>query len=396
MNVLYFLRNFPKLSESFILNEIYELERSGHTVAVCARHNPDPTVTHDELEQLDIPIHYLDRPGYADVTELFSPKAIHPRIIRNTAYRAGPKNHAANLFWAKQCIEFVDGLPFDVDHVHTHFATLDKFPAKYVAAYYEIPFTITAHAFDIFQQPIGRYTPRLLKSADRVVTISEYNEAYLRERFVPNTPIDIIRAGIRPEKFTPTDNAIDGRIFTVSRFAEKKGLEYAIKAVAEITKTHPAIEYHLVGSGDCEQDLRELVSELGLQDTVQFLGHVSDDRLIREFDEARCFLLPCVIAEDGDRDGIPVALMEAMAMKTPPVSTPVSGIPELIDDGENGLLVSPRDPSETAAAIRQLLEADDTWDRLRERSRETVEDRFNIEREAEKLERTFELANVDR
>ena len=395
MNVVYFLGSFPRLSQSFVLNEIYELEQNGHNVAVCAIHNPGEEIVHKEFNELDIPINYIGTPNYLDLPELFSTKTLHPRIIANTLYRAPPQNHAANLFRGKKCIEFCESIEWTPDLIHSHFASLPTFAGLYAARYYDIPFTLTTHAYDIYKEPIGLYTGPLLRKADRIITISEYNKTHLRQEFALETPIDIVRAGIRPEKFAPTETTAPNRVLTVSRFVEKKGLPYALEAVAIASETIPDLEYHIVGSGELEETLRRQVEQLSIEDTVTFLDNVTDERLITELDEARCFLLPCIIAESGDRDGIPVALMEAMAMKTPPISTTVSGIPELIDHEQNGLLVEPRDPEATASALVSMLEDDEQWTEYADRAREKVETEFNIETEATKLESAFQATRAE-
>ena len=129
------------------------------------------------------------------------------------------------------------------------------------------------------------------------------------------------------------------------------------------------LEYHIVGSGPQESMIRARIEEHGIEDTVSLLGHVSDERLIRELDQAELFVLPSVVAADGDRDGIPVALMEAMAMETIPVSTMVSGIPELIVHRENGLLVEPGDSEELAEVIRRYLKGSYEIDQTAPRQR---------------------------
>ncbi|WP_049935577.1 glycosyltransferase [Haloplanus natans] len=390
MNILYFLGQFPKLSESFVLNEIYELDRRGHQVAVCALNKPTESVSHREYDELDISVHWIETPQYRDVTTLCSTTLLHPGVIKSALHPGSPKHHAANLYRAKRCIEFVECLPFDLDHVHTHFAKGSNFGAAYVSAYYDVPFTLTTHATDLYRRPLGRYKPYLLRAVNRLVTISEYNRSYIREHFVDDTPIDIVHAGIRPDKFRPSGDPQDGRILTVSRLVEKKGIRYAIEAVAEVAKHVPDVDYHIVGSGPLQDDLEALVAEHDLHTNVNFLDTVSDDRLLTEYNEARCFLLPCVVAESGNRDGIPVALMEAMAMKIPPVSTTVSGIPELIEDDWNGLLVEPRDPDLIADALLTMIRNDSRWRDYRDRTRPQIVDEFNISREVEKLETTFE------
>lgn len=392
MNVLYYLREFPKISESFVLNEIYALERRGHNVAVFALDGGDDPFTHDEFRELDIPVAYGELPSYTDALEVVSPKTITPAISEAISTDIPPRLNVANVFWAKQCLDFVDDLGWELDHVHSHFATQYMFPGRYVASYHDVPYTITTHAYDLYRQPIGEYTDSLLEAADRILTISEYNERYIRDQFAPDTPIDVVHAGIRTDKFAPTESAEDDRILSVCRLDEKKGLRYAIDAVALVAEERPDVEYHIVGSGDQYDDLVQRIERLGIERNVTFLDNVPDERLIAEYDRARCFLLPSVVTEHGERDGIPVALMEAMSMRTPPVSTTISGIPELVDHGSNGLLAEPRDPETTAELVLQLLDDEATWEDFARRARETVLEEFEIANVVEDLVDSFDAA----
>jgi len=389
MNIVYYLGAFPKLSESFVLNEIYELEQNGHNVAVCALNDPNEDVAHQEFEELDIPIYYIPKPSLTDGGELASMKALSPRILKDALHRSPVQTHAANLFRCKKCVDFVDSLPWTPDHFHSHFATRPTFGVRYAANYYQVPCTVTAHAYDLYKATEGRYTTNLLRSVDKIITISEYNRQQIRQRFAPTTPIDVVHAGIRPKKFTPTDRTEPNRVLTVARFVEKKGLTYALEAIKFASKKRPELEYHVIGSGELEPILVKKTDWLGIDENVVFLDNVSDQQLLAELDTAACFLLPCVIADSGDRDGIPVAIMEAMAMKSAPVSTTVSGIPELIDHEQNGLLTEPRNPEATGKALLSLLEDDSKRAVYAERARQKVTSDFNVETEAEKLEAAF-------
>lgn len=391
MNILYYLETFPKTSESFILNEIYALEQTGHRVAVFALSGEDSEFTHTEFDSLNAPVYHAGPIGYGTLSELVSNTTLDSFLRRDFLTGDGPIHKVRDHIRTVEFLEFVSELNWDIDIVHTHFATDKKFPCINVAKHFDAPFTVTTHAFDIFRD-IDENTHRVLRSADRVVTISEYNRNYLSKKIGGETPIDIVRAGIRPEKFSPTDSTSEDRVLSVARFTEKKGLHYALEAVAIAAQEIPELEYHLVGSGRLYDDLVRTVAELGIQDNVTFLHNVSDEQLIAEYDEARCFLLPCVITASGERDGIPVALMEAMAMKTPPVSTTVSGIPELVDHKTNGYLARPRNPEETAAALVALFGNDSEWTEYCQHGRQKVTEQFNMMKEVAKLERSFRAA----
>jgi glycosyltransferase involved in cell wall biosynthesis len=395
MNIIYYIVYFPKLSETFVLNEIYELEKRGHNVAVCALIDPNEETIHQEFDNLNIQINYASMPSYTDVTELASREVLHPRVIKNTFYRAPLRHHAANLFWAKRCIRFVDSLDWNPDHFHSHFLSKASFAAQYMSEYYQKSLTVTTHANDLYEEPVNTLLTKLLQRISMIVTISKYNKKYIRQQFSSNIPVDVIRAGIRPEKFAPTEETEPNRVLTTARLIRKKGLSYALEAVNIAIDKMPDIEYHIIGTGELKPNLANKVKTLGINKNVTFLDNVGDQRLITELDEARCFLLPCIIAESGARDGIPVALMEAMAMKTPPVSTTISGIPELIDHKHNGLLTEPRRPEATADALVSLLKNDSEREVYAERAREKVLAEFNVKSEVKKLEKAFQKANND-
>ena len=392
MDILYYLREFPKLSESFILNEIYTLKQRGHNVAVFAIGSPDDSFTHDEFDELDVPLRYADVPSPAGAVRSFASTFATYPCVEVLSTDVSVKTNVGNVIWTGECIEFVDGLEWDIDCIHSHFATPFSLPCTYLRTHYDVPFVLTTHAHDIFREPVGDYTEKLLASADRVVTISAYNREYMRDRFAFETPIDVVHAGVRPEKFDTTASARDRRVLTVARLHEKKGYETALEAIAVVAREVPNVEYHIVGSGSRYDELTRLVSSLGIEENVTFLNNVSDTELLAEFDRARCFLLPCVITESGERDGIPVSLMESMAMQTPPVTTTTSGIPELVTHGENGLLTPPRDPDATAASVLRLLNDDDEWRELSRRARETILDEFNVQTQVDGLLTTFEAA----
>lgn len=390
MNILYWLRQFPKTSNTFIINELLELERRGHNVYIFALKSSPSTSPHPEVAELNADIRYGDLPVPTDVTELLSKKVFHPRVLRNALFTANPKWHAISLLLGKQCIEFTQSLGNDIDIIHTHFAERSRFPAKYAASYLDIPFTVTAHAFDIFQNPNNTFLRCLFSRTNRIITISDYNRAHIDQLIDGTTPVDVVHAGIDPKKFTPSSKSVENRVLTVARLVEKKGIVDAIRGMEMVIGQLPDVEYHIVGSGPLKHQIEKVVTQRGLEENIDLLGRISDQRLIREYDLAQCFLLPCVVAKSGDRDGIPVALMEAMAMETPPVSTNISGIPELIDDGVNGILVEPSNAAAISDAVSEILTDDSRREHFSKRGRETVISDFNISVEVEQLESVFE------
>ncbi|WP_418281965.1 glycosyltransferase [Halorubrum sp. DTA98] len=354
MNVLYYLDWFPKLSQSFILNEIYYLSKRGHNVAVFSLNRPDTNVEHDELDDIDIDIAYADAPSITSVPRTLVGSLFDDRSSYESPV-SGPKRRLGTRFLTKQCLDFVDTLEYDLDHVHAHFLRWNKIPAATVAKDLGVTSSLTTHAYDLYASPDETTLKTVCDSFDTILTISEYNERFLNVEVNPDAEVKVVRMGLRTEKFDPSMATTGKRLLTISRFVEKKGIEYALLAVADCVDEHPELDYRLIGSGPRRERYETLIERLGIEDNVTFLGSVSDETLIEELDRARAFVLPCVVAKDGDRDGIPVAIMEAMAMETPVVSTYVSGIPELIEDGENGFLCSERSVQEISSAMRKCI-----------------------------------------
>nr|WP_303650202.1 glycosyltransferase [Halalkalicoccus sp. NIPERK01] len=196
--------------------------------------------------------------------------------------------------------------------------------------------------------------------------------------------------GIRTEKFQPTSTPTDPQFLTISRFVEKKGIEYALYAFAQCVDEYPELDYRLIGSGPRREKYECIIDRLGIGDNVTFLGSVDDEKLIRELDQARAFVLPCVVAKDGDRDGIPVAIMEAMAMETPVVTTNVSGIPELIDGKESGFLCFERSVEGLVRSIRVCLRDRKVADAMGKKARETVKSKHHTDVVGKSLESVFQ------
>ena len=388
VNVLYYLDWFPKLSQSFVLNEIYYLSKRGHNVAVFSLNRPDTDVEHDELDEIDVDIAYADAPSITSVPRelvgsLFDGRSSYESSI------SGPKRRLGTRFLIKQCLDFVDTLEYDLDHVHAHFLRWNKIPAATVAKDLEISSSLTTHAYDLYASPDETTLKTVCDSFDTILTISEYNERFLNVEVDPDAEVEVVRMGVRTEKFDPSATTTGKRILTISRFVEKKGIEYALLAVADCVDEHPELEYRLIGSGPRRHRYDELVERLGIENNVTFLGSVSDETLIEELDRASAFVLPCVVAKDGDRDGIPVALMEAMAMETPVVSTYVSGIPELVTDGENGYLCPERSVPDLSDRLSRVVEKRDMTRTMAHNARETVARSHDVRVVGDRLEATF-------
>ncbi|MDB9250753.1 glycosyltransferase family 4 protein [Halorubrum ezzemoulense] len=388
MNILYVVDQFPKLSESFIINEIHELKERGHDVSVFTLDRSTEEVTHEEVEEIDISVYSAKHPSYNSLPDLLSKYILNTTILSKIMFLEHPVYHAYCLHLGKQIMEAI-GKEGEIDLIHAHFATESRLSVTYAAAYHDIPCTVTAHAYEVFSAPSVRRLQRVCTRFDHVIVPSEYNKRYLREEIGVETDMTVVPATTSVDKFEPSDDCVPGRLLTVARLVEKKGHEYAIDAVAELVNQGYDVEYHIVGTGEREGFLRNRVREHGIEDHVEFLGHVSDKRLIDELHDAELFVLPCVITPNGDRDITPVALREAMATETACVSTKISAIPEVITDEHDGYLVEPRDSDALQNAVVALLNDTEERRKLAKNARQTVETKFDISNSVDKLEDIF-------
>jgi glycosyltransferase involved in cell wall biosynthesis len=389
MDILYVVGQFPKLSESFIINEIYELDRRGHDVSVFSLRQSTEDITHTEIQEIDLPIHYADSPSLNSVIDMFDKRLIDRSILQEARYFENPLYHIYWLYIGKQIIEAID-TEGGVDLVHAHFATPNRIAVTYAAAYHNIPCTLTAHANEIFSFTSLRRLRRVCSSFNQVIVPSHYNKRYLATEIGVDADMTVVPATTSTDKFTPSDNHISGRLLTIGRLTEKKGYKYAIEAIANLIDQGYEVEYHIVGTGEREEFLRDRAREYGIEDYVKFLGKVSDEKLQSELHEAEIFVLPCVIASDGDRDVAPVVLKEAMATQTACVSTSISAIPELITDGHDGILVEPNDATALGEALSSLLDDSSRRNEIADNGRKTVENKFDISQTVDELVGIFQ------
>lgn len=392
MKIAYVLGIFPKLSESFILTEIVELLKRGHDVQIFSMYLPEEDVEHKEVRKYDI----LERTHYFSSKQIFKVNFINLfkyfiiGVVQDLCdFKISINNLILNLKLAYFAVIMQKN---GVELIHAHFATMGSVVRR-LSKILGLPYTLTAHAYDIYLNPDADELRNVMENAGSVVTISEYNKNHLQSKICINNRIDVIRCGIDLNKFNPKRKSkINNRIkiLTVSRLVEKKGIEYLIRAIPVVIKETPDCDLTIVGTGPLNDSLHKLVHDLKIEGYVQFKGDVSDTELLQYYEKADMFILPCIIADNGDRDGIPVAIMEAMAMELPAVSTNVSGIPEIVEEGISGILVSPKDENLIANAIIKLYKDRQLRLEMGKNGRKIIEEKYNIVLESEKLINIFD------
>jgi glycosyltransferase involved in cell wall biosynthesis len=379
----YVLSNFPVLSETFVLHELLELEAQGLALEVFSVRRPPGQLRHEDVGRLRAPVTYVPGPlrllgMQRRIAATLGPEYRRQRI--RVAAR-GPRET-----WRFLQAGFVahEARRRGLTHLHAHFAHHPALVAMYAAQLAGISFSFTAHAMDLYRQQVDRRTLiRKLAAARFVVTVSEYNAAFLQE-LAPEVrdKLVLVRSGIDLERFAPSPPPAPRpfRILCVARLVEKKGIGVLIAACRELKERGRSFRCDVIGEGRLRPALEALIRQHQLGEVVQLRGAATHEVVREHYRAAHAFVLPCVVAEDGDRDGLPVSLLEAMACGLAVVTTPVTGIPEVLRDGENGLLVPPGDPAALADAIARLMDDPALAHRLGAKARPVIAAGFDRRR----------------
>ena len=404
------LKGYPRISESFISSEILLLESLGIPMEIYSLRQPRETIVHEHVRKIRAGVTYIPEyilPGLRTILNsnkrLF--QRLGPRYLRcfaGAVTRALSRRKSATIRHFLQAGHLVQtrlSAP-GVTHLHAHFCHTPASVAFFASELTGIPFSFTAHAKDIYTSEPGQLI-RKIEKARFVVTCTRYNADFMTNLAGLGangrraTPIHTIYHGIDPKYFEfrlPAEPQPPYRLISVGRLVPKKGYDDLLKALAILEQT--GFPFHLthIGDGESAREIKRLAAELGLAGRTSFLGTLSHDMVRSYYRKSHLFVLACKIAKNGDRDGIPNVLAEAMACGLPVLATNVSAVPELITDGETGLLVPSQDPSAMARAIsRALLEPGAAVKRA-EKARQRVEREFDSEKCVLKLYELFRQA----
>ncbi|MEW6514352.1 MAG: glycosyltransferase [Pseudomonadota bacterium] len=363
--IAYLAPALTALESTFVYDELLGLEARGIRIVPVSVHRPERyLVGHDELIART---HYLYDGGIAatlarSLVALAGPRkslAAAWRLLRADLREAGPRQGGKLTFQFLVAVRLANILIENgCRHLHIHFAHVPTQIGMYAAAMAGIPFTVMAHANDIFER--GLLLARKAERARKFLTISEYNRAYLERIGVAPEHLAVVRCGVSfqvRDEVPSRQRRLSWRIGTLGRLVEKKGVDVLIRAVGLLRDRSHGVELAIAGDGPLRAELEALVVSLGLGDAVRFQGNLSHAQVRGWMHELDMFVLACKPDANGDMDGIPVVLMEAMSQQVPVVSTRLSGIPELVIDGETGLLANPGDTEGLAMQIGRLLAA---------------------------------------
>lgn len=396
--VAYIMSRFPKLSETFVLYEILALEQLGIEVEIFPLVRERERVIHREAERLAQVAHHVGVPSWHLVAAQWWWLRRRPRAYLG-AWRAALRGNARSARFFVRSLAVVplaaafarrmDEL--EVAHIHAHWATHPALAAYVASRLTGIPYSFTAHAHDIYvERPMLR---EKIGAARFVVTISEFNRRFLTRLYgrAAAERLVVLHCGTDPSVFRPTASARPAppTIVCVASLQPQKGHRHLIEACRILSEAEVDVRCLLVGEGDERADLERRIRLAGLGDRIALLGNQPRHRVIELLGSAAIVAQPSVVLPNGKMEGIPVALMEALAMERPVIATDISGVSELVEHEVTGLLVPPGDATALAAAIQRLIGDPELARSLGAAGRRRVLESFNLQDNARLLAERF-------
>lgn len=377
------VNGFPRLSETFVLHELLELERQGLRLHVVALRHPEEVVQQEALERLQAEVEYL--PDVADAAPKLALRAAHaalflhrPRTYLNGLAEviASPDFSRGNL--RRSVILAHRLLRLGSPPLYVHFAHKPATIARFASLLAGIPYGLSAHAKDIWLTPASELA-RKVRDAEVVLTCTSEARRHLDELGRGRTPVRLVYHGVDTARRSPraVGAGVAPVVLSVGRLVEKKGHETLLRAASLLRDRGREFRLRIAGEGVEWARLQRLVHDLALADRVTFLGPLSEAEVQQEYEGADIFALACQELENGDRDGIPNVVLEAMAHGLAIVSTACSGVAEAVSHGESALLAEQRDVAGFAEQLERLIVDPELRELLTAGARKRVAERFD-------------------
>jgi glycosyltransferase involved in cell wall biosynthesis len=397
------LKGYPRLSETFIAQELLGLEQAGFELALVALRRPTDKKRHPVHDEISAPVSYLPEYLHEEpwrVVAAMLAALVRPKLWRALAAFAADmrRDFTRNRFRRfGQALVLAREWPDGGQWLHAHFIHTPASVARYASLVLGIPWTCSAHAKDIWTSADWELREKLV-AARWTVTCTASGFEHLRDLAAEGNihlsyhGLDLARfsifVGARSDR-DGSDPQAPVTVLSVGRAVEKKGYDLLLRALA-LLPADLDWRFDHIGGGERLDTLRALATELGIDDRVSWKGGLAQDEVLAHYRQADIFALACRITADGDRDGLPNVLVEASSQGLVCVSTNISGVPELLDNGNNGLVVAPEDPAALAAALERLTRDPPSRHRLGAAAERKVRTRFDYHSSIRQLASLFE------
>jgi len=400
MKIAYVMSRFPKLTETFVLYEILEQEQRGTSVEIYPLIRVRQPVMHPEVQRLNGRAHFAKTVSTCVLKANFHFMKRMPRTYFRAVAEAlrGTWGSARFFFGAlvfvPKAVYFArDIQQRGIDHIHAHFATHPALAALVIHRLTGIPFSFTGHGSDLHIDQ--RMLDRKVEAADFVVTVSRYNREFIVQAAGEQSreKIEVVHCGVDTEYFAPADRPKTGdrlEIVCVASFEEVKGHKYLVEACRLLASRGVEFRCRLIGDGPLREQVVKQIAATGIADRFELLGPRTRPEVREILWSSHVFVLPSVPTSRGQREGIPVALMEAMSCGLPVVSSDLSGIPELVERNVSGVLVPPGDAQSLCNAIERIASNSDLRERLGSAARTKIEAEFDLKRNTAVLSELIE------
>ena len=382
----YVVKRYPRFSETFIVNEVLAHESAGLHLNIFALRPSVDTHFQNVISEVKASVKFLHQ-GTVRSPQFW--QACHEAAeqfpeLWNTLALA----RHASVADAHQAVQLA-GYVHDkkIGHLHAHFATSAATVARLAARIAGISYSVTMHAKDIFHESVE---PADLESkiadAKFIITVSDFNKQYLSETYGHAEKIHRVYNGLDLKLFgfNPDTNR-KRKIITVGRLVPKKGLRYLVDACRILADRGVDFECEIIGTGELGKELRSQIESLSLQSYVELSGPQPQNIVREKIASASVFAAPCIVADDGNRDGLPTVITESLALGTPCVSTDVTGIPEIIKHEETGILVPQHNAEELANQLNRLLDDSSLRQSLAKTARQLIEKEFDIQKNVARI-----------
>lgn len=384
-NLLVIVKKFPKLSETFILGELHALADRGYNIFILSLNRPDEDMMQPRAERFCSSICYCDRTlqWYLELFLSLSWMLLQPIA----SYRALHPNRDFGIriilqgIWLARYCRLAD-----IQHLHAHYFAATSEVAAVAAGISGNTFSISAHAKDIYLSDQAR-VQSLVERCDFVATCTQHNVDHLQRMTIEPQRVHRVYHGIDVDFFKPTLEKKQRipLILAVGRYRKKKGFDLLIQACALLRQRQQSFQCAIVGYGEEKNDLAQLIRELDLEAQVSLVAPMNHDALKSYYERASVFAMPCRITEDGDRDGIPNVMLEAMSMGLPVVAAAVTGVPEVVENRSNGLLFPAERADALATGLCEILSCSETARHFSAAARRKILGQFTWEKNVESL-----------